>query len=52
MIRADRTRILIAAIAAAAALAFPMRLSAAPITVAVADFDYVDTSGEARDQSA
>ena len=52
MIRADRTRILIAAIAAATALAFPMRLSAAPITVAVADFDYVDTSGEARDQSA
>ena len=27
-------------------------LSAAPLTIAVADFDYVDTSGEARDQSA
>jgi hypothetical protein len=26
--------------------------SAAPLTVAVADFDYVDTSGEVRDQSA
>ncbi len=27
-------------------------LSAAPLTVAIADFDYVDTSGEARDQRA
>ena len=27
-------------------------LSAAPLTIAVADFDFVDTSGEARDQSA
>jgi Protein of unknown function (DUF2380) len=26
--------------------------AAAPVTVAVADFDYVDTSGEVRDQSA
>jgi hypothetical protein len=26
--------------------------SAAPLTIAVADFDYVDTSGEARDQTA
>src|SRR6516162_9107444 len=38
----------------AAALSLPANLgaSAAPLTIAVADFDYKDTSGEARDQSA
>jgi hypothetical protein len=42
----------IAALGAAAALACPMRLSAAPLTIAVADFDYIDTSGEVKDQRA
>ena len=48
----------IAVIGAAAALSFqiPSQASAAPsatpLTVAVADFDYIDTSGEVRDQRA
>lgn len=52
--RADRARAAFAAIGVAAALSFPMRaaLSAAPLTIAVADFDYVDSSGEVKDQSA
>jgi hypothetical protein len=41
---------------AAATVAFLLAasqvLAAAPLTVAVADFDYLDTSGEVRDQSA
>ena len=49
---ADRTVVVIAAIAAAVALSFPMRAFAAPLTIAVADFDYVDSSGEVKDQSA
>ena len=52
MSRANRSAVMIAAIGAAAALFFPMRLSAAPLTVAVADFDYIDTSGEVKDQRA
>ena len=52
MSRANRTVVVIAAIGAAAALSCPMRLSAAPLTIAVADFDYVDSSGEVRDQRA
>ena len=52
MSRANRTVVVIAAIGAAAALSCPMRLSAAPLTVAVADFDYADSSGEVKDQSA
>ena len=52
MSRANRTAVAIAAIGAAAALACPMRLSAAPLTIAVADFDYIDTSGEVKDQRA
>lgn len=52
MSRADRARAALAAIGAAAALLLPMKLSAAPLTVAVADFDYIDTSGEAKDQRA
>jgi len=48
-----RIKSAIAALAAAAALLLPVRpgLSAAPLTVVVADFDYVDSSGEVRDQS-
>jgi hypothetical protein len=47
----------IAALGAAAALLSQMiqlspGFSAAPLTVAVADFDYFDTSGEVRDQRA
>jgi Protein of unknown function (DUF2380) len=52
MSRVNRSAVMIAAIGAAAALFFPMRLSAAPLTVAVADFDYIDTSGEVKDQRA
>ena len=42
------------ALSAAAGLAFaaPGCLSATPLTIAVADFDYTDTSGEVNDQSA
>jgi hypothetical protein len=49
----------IATVGATAALAFfisPFQasdaVSAAPLAVAVADFDYIDTSGEVRDQRA
>jgi hypothetical protein len=35
-----------------AALSLPVSLFATPLTITVADFDYVDTSGEPRDQSA
>ena len=54
MSRANLARAALAAIGVAAALLFPTRpgLSAAPLTVAVADFDYIDTSGEAKDQRA
>ena len=52
MTRANRTAVVIAAIGAATALAFPIKLSAAPLTTAVADFDYIDTSGEVKDQRA
>jgi hypothetical protein len=54
MSRADRARAALAAIAVAAAPSFPMRpaLSAAPLTIAVADFDYADSSGEVKDQRA
>jgi Protein of unknown function (DUF2380) len=50
----DRTKAALTAIGIAAALSCqpnPGR-SAAPLTIAVADFDYSDTSGEVRDQSA
>lgn len=50
--RANRSAVLFMAIGAAAALSCPMRLSAAPLTIAVADFDYIDTSGEVKDQRA
>jgi hypothetical protein len=49
----------VAAVGVAAALSFqtsPFQIAAAqaaaPLTVAVADFDYIDTSGEVRDQRA
>jgi uncharacterized protein DUF2380 len=44
----------LAALGVAAALVCPMSvgLSATPLTIAVADFDYIDTSGEAKDQRA
>jgi hypothetical protein len=47
-----RAKVLAAICGAVLSLASAPGLSAAPITIAVADFDYVDTSGEARDQSA
>jgi hypothetical protein len=50
----DRASAALAVIGAGAALllhAHPGH-SAAPLTIAVADFDYSDTSGEVRDQSA
>ena len=54
MIRMDGARVAFAAIGVVAALSFQVRpsLSSAPLTIAVADFDYVDTSGEVKDQSA
>lgn len=58
--RIDRSLRRLAAQAAAIALAVVAGLSfaaprawpAAPVTIAVADFDYTDTSGEVNDQSA
>lgn len=50
MSRTHRAAVAIAAISAFAAMACPARLSAAPLTIAVADFDYIDTSGEVKDQ--
>jgi len=51
----DRSRGLVTAMAAlialSAAVACPAR-GATPLTIAVADFDYTDTSGEVNDQSA
>jgi hypothetical protein len=54
MSRADRAAIARAAFGLAVALSFSIRpgLSATPLTIAVADFDYVDSSGEVKDQSA
>jgi len=51
--RIDRSRARIAAMAALAVFCAtaPVR-SATPLTIAVADFDYTDTSGEVNDQSA
>ena len=51
----DRAKAALTAIfVAAVALSLQAGVAAwgAPLTIAVADFDYVDTSGEARDQSA
>ena len=47
-----RIKAVIAGVAAVLSLALAPGLSAAPLTIAVADFNYVDTSGEARDRSA
>lgn len=54
MSKANRAGVAFAALGVAAALLFPVRQgrSAAPVTIAVADFDYVDSSGEVKDQSA
>ena len=49
---ANPTRTILAVIAATLVLSCPIRLSAAPPTIAVADFDYIDTSGEVKDQRA
>ncbi|HET7887277.1 MAG TPA: DUF2380 domain-containing protein, partial [Bradyrhizobium sp.] len=52
------TKAAIATIGFAAALSLPHAFAvgpaqaAAPLTIAVADFDYIDTSGEVRDQRA
>ena len=46
----SRARIIALAVLSAA-VAVPVR-SAAPLTIAVADFDYTDTSGEVNDQAA
>ena len=50
----ERVKAALAATGVAAALCFQTTpgLSEAPLTIAVADFDYIDTSGEARDQRA
>lgn len=48
----NRAVVVIAAVGAFAAMSCPMRLSAAPLTIAVADFDYIDTSGEMKNQKA
>ena len=52
--RRSGTKVVLALICASAALSFQSAASpaAAPIAVAVADFDYFDTSGEVTDQSA
>jgi Protein of unknown function (DUF2380) len=52
--RRRMTKIAVAAVGAAVLLVSQASngRSAAPLMVAVADFDYVDTSGEVRDQSA
>lgn len=53
MSRQNRTAGAIAAIGAAVALLSPVSPArSAPLTIAVADFDYIDTSGETRDQRA
>ena len=52
--RFDRVVAAVTAMGVAAAMSLQVGpgLSAAPLTIAVADFDYVDTSGEVKDQSA
>ena len=54
MERVDCAKAALTILFAAAALSLQANLgaSAAPLTIAVADFDYKDTSGEVRDQSA
>lgn len=42
----------LAGVVAVLSLALAPGISATPLTIAVADFDYKDTSGEVRDQSA
>jgi hypothetical protein len=59
MSKTGRARAAVAAAAVAAVLSFqtgPFQIvsvtAAAPLTIAVADFDYIDTSGEVKDQRA
>jgi Protein of unknown function (DUF2380) len=47
-----RIKAVIAGVVAVLSLVLPPGLSATPLTIAVADFDYKDNSGEVRDQSA
>jgi hypothetical protein len=47
-----RIKAVIAGVVTVLSLALAPGLSATPLTIAVADFDYKDTSGEVRDQSA
>jgi Protein of unknown function (DUF2380) len=47
-----RLKAVIAGVVTVLSLALAPGLSATPLTIAVADFDYKDTSGEVRDQSA
>ena len=47
-----RIKAVIAGVLAVLSLVLPPGLSATPLTIAVADFDYKDNSGEVRDQSA
>jgi hypothetical protein len=47
-----RIKAVIAGVVAVLSLALAPGLSATPLTIAVADFDYKDNSGEVRDQSA
>jgi hypothetical protein len=50
--RIDRSRARIMAMAVLCAAVTGAARSATPLTIAVADFDYTDTSGEVNDQSA
>ena len=50
MSRTRRAAVVMTAISAFAVMSCPVRLLAAPLTIAVADFDYIDTSGEVKDQ--
>jgi hypothetical protein len=47
-----RIKAVVAGVVVVLSLALAPGLSATPLTIAVADFDYKDTSGEVRDQSA
>jgi Protein of unknown function (DUF2380) len=47
-----RIKAVVAGVVVVLSLALAPGLSTTPLTIAVADFDYKDTSGEVRDQSA
>ncbi len=53
MSRSGRAKAAVAAMCVAVAMSLPAGPGlSAPLTIAVADFDYVDTSGEVKDQRA